>query len=1597
MRRHALIIALTLSACGHSLDGPTPAATKVVALVGGDELPPIVCNDPNQTPAVQARLKVTGTAFAPLVEAALKSAHAVLPRITLIDEAGGRHVVPDDSANPDASRVDWVSSTEMQFDFVPGDYAEGLPEGIYDVEIANYQNEGATAPGGQIALLENALAVVPPPVVTATVPDLICTEEADNTIVLSSVRETGARWSGGFLQVGDALPTITVSKGDTTKTYAAVSPLADCEDVGTLAGNDITLQFCQTLSFVVPKADLPPSVDRADPAYTDPVTYAVTVTNPEPAACTSTPSEAVDLTVVPPPSVDTVVPDLICTDEGANTITVNGVDFLSVSDGTTVTLPTVHVGNIDYPTETIDGCDDPLGDPITGPNNPVRRCKTLTIIVPTGAFVPSNNEVTVTNPAPAACTSNTPVNLTVVPPPDLDTIHPAYLCSASGATVLVITATLTNGYGGFLAINATGTVDCTASPAGSCPTLNFDGVPAAFGPDSLGGCDVLPGPPSLTESVQQCTTLTFTLPQGFTPAPYSVTVTNPQAPGSSVPDLCTSDALMLTVADETQPAITALLPDDSACPGLVPAQLTLMGTGFLVVNSVGPTVTFGGNAATVVGAPSGCSALVGPPDIDETVDTCTSITIDVPNFASLAAGTYNVVVTNPAIPSANCLGLASAPFPFVVVDPPTVTSIVPDRVCEDLPMTYTVNGTNFTLQTTVTLTDGVTTYTGTVNPASAIPNQLTVDFGALLNPGTYDLTVSNGPGCEDTLVAALIVEPTPFVFFVDPPIVFNGISTQVTIYVTNINCLQPGDPGYTGVPLTDCIGSISIAPTGGGTPIDLTASASYDLSRPNRVQAAVPSLALGGPAAGSYDVLLTDGLGCVAAPLTGGLNVTDNVAINLTSIDPTFGQTATNTPVAINTDGFGGTSFLATPRVYLNPTGGGTTAAAVSAVAWVNANQVTGIAPAGPPPLPPGDYDVIVVNPDTGVGLPAVGVSSQPIVGSGTTPFTFKVTAAPPPTISSLTPGSIPASTGQVVQVVGDHFDNPCPGTCPGVVLTCRDPAGVITVLSGGTPQLSVDSSTQTTINITVDGTALVAGTVCLVRVTNADGSFGDFSALGVTTPAGNITDFGAGTAMNTARRAPAVVAGRVTNAARFLYAIGGDDGTTAGAYDTFEAASVSTLGVLSAWRTLPGTLPAPRTLAGAAALDHAGRRFVYVVGGDEGAGAVDTVIRAEVLDPTRTPEIVNLDFTPDTAVAFVGPGVLPGNWNYKVAATFDPADPENPGGESLPGDVQPVTVPASPSVDVTIEWTSVPNATGYRIYRSPMPNQGTGTELLLATVVGGGTTSYVDTGTDNSGATETPHRIGDLGNWAAVGNLNTPREGAGVAIATDPDTADAFFLYAVGGLDDTGTVLDSYEYAAITVNPADGTQAVGAFAEDATNVLATPRWQLSANAVDHAAASRVAAPDTWIYAGDGCTTAAPCNATSDVDAALVLGDGSLVQADRTTPGWTAVDTNTPTRAGYGNVGANNRLFTFGGVNGAPANNSRSAEICDPSIGACGGNGPPDLVNWNADPANMVCARYLMGSALESATIFLVGGAADTAATPACGTNPTATTEGTAW
>ncbi len=957
----------------------------------------------------------------------------------------------------------------------------------------------------------------------------------------------------------------------------------------------------------------------------------------------------------------------------------------------------------------------------------------------------------------------------------------------------------------------------------------------------------------------------------------------------------TDGCLMTCVAyDWCADFVLAGLRPAIACRHAVPDSLVVEGSGFVVVGGVSPLVTLDGEAVAAFDF-AGCTPLDGL-----YVDALQCDSLRLPTPAALPEGLYEVRVTLPVTQA------CSAALLFAVAPPPTLESVSPVRVCEG-GADFRLQGTGFAPTTEVRFGSAAPSVVRYVSAEA-----LDVHFDDL-RPGTYDITVSNGADCQATLTAAITVLPNPRVYFVDPPVVYNALNVQVTLFVSGIN---GGNVAFVGA-----------RPSGTALPFE-PLPFTYDPGHGNRVQAVFP----GGADPGDFDVRIEDAETC-AAELDEALFVTDRLVLALDHIDPPFGWTARRTGVtlfALDPPPAGQTGFVSLPRVYLNPEapGPGTLAAALTSVGFIDGRKLTALVPPG---LDPSAYDVIVVNPGGEVGVLTGG---------------FVVTADEPPVVVSATPGSIPASADQAIGLDGTGFSEPL------VSLECRDPAG-----GASSYALPVTTWNDTRIETVVAGDQLSAGTVCVFRVTNPDGSYGEFSALGVTTPAENIAESVLSPAATVvARRASAAVFGKATPAAMFLYVLGGDNGSPAGALASIEAAPVDRFGELAPFRVLPRELPGARAFLGAVALGRA----LFVVGGRDGAAARDTVWRAQILDPADAPDIVDLSLE-------LGPaGLSPGIYYYRVSALLGPDHADNPGGETLPSDPLPVRVPPGlpePLV-ATLYWSAVPGAASYRIYRSPEPGLPAGNEALID-VVPATAPQYADLGVPADPA-ERPLHVGDLGVFQPLPALPVPREGHGLALAFDPSAADRAYLYALAGRDAAGTALASYAYLALDV--ATAAPAAAAW-QSGGATLATARTNVAAFVVDRTVTARVTPGDTWIYVGGGLE-AAGGDTVTDVDAARVLAGGELTA-------FSAVDNfGGGGFAGYGYAAAANQLFVFGGQGGAPSTGVHSAQIC--GIGySCSGGGPdpPDLRNWNNQGWGLQQPRVFMGSTLGAAHIFLVGGA----------------------
>ncbi len=740
---------------------------------------------------------------------------------------------------------------------------------------------------------------------------------------------------------------------------------------------------------------------------------------------------------------------------------------------------------------------------------------------------------------------------------------------------------------------------------------------------------------------------------------------------------------------------------------------------------------------------------------------------------------------------AACSSSSKAP-----VSQPTLASVTPATTCSGGAV-LSLTGTEFQAGASVTL-DAVAARSVSVPSATSA----TASFApGLPVGGPYDVVFTKRDGGSATKAGAVRVVPDLQVFYVDPPMVYDGISVQATVYGTGF---------------TPPVQSVTATSTGGSATALVF---SYDPARPNQVQVTVPQ----GMAAGTYAVDVRDASGC-AGHLAAAFQVTATASLVLGPLDPAFGWSGADTAVTVSASAPG---FVPVPRLYLNPStpGPGTVAAALGAVAYDSATALSAVVPSG---LPAGSYDLIAVNPDGTVGVLASA---------------FQVTSLPPPAITSLSPGTLPTGSLQPFTVLGADFRTPA------VALSCVDVTGAPVAA----PAVTVATFTATSISASVNAPSGVAA--CAVRVTDGDDlSYADFSALAFTNPAQNLAIPRSGPNLAVARRAPVALGGDATAAARFLHVAGGDDGTGA-AYDTVESAPLDPFGVPAPFATQRTRLVQARAFAGGALIG----RFLYLAGGSAFGTPLATVERAYVLDPAQRGQVTDLFLQLDPGSA----GLAPGVWYYRVAAVMGAADAFNPGGENLPSDSFPVRLPdlGGKRFDVTVSWKAVAGAARYRVYRSPSAGAPAGSEQVVAEVAA---TSYLDGGGAPISA-DTPLPVGSLGSWTTLAaSLSVPREGPGVSWAVDPSDPGTAYLYVIGGRLSPTVASSSYEYLPITLG-SDGSQTPApAGFTPGTAQLTTPRWQLGATQATAQLSSFVPAGTTYVYALSGVAASGTVVAEAD-------------------------------------------------------------------------------------------------------------------------------------
>ncbi|MEE8410206.1 MAG: hypothetical protein V3T05_11415, partial [Myxococcota bacterium] len=652
-----------------------------------------------------------------------------------------------------------------------------------------------------------------------------------------------------------------------------------------------------------------------------------------------------------------------------------------------------------------------------------------------------------------------------------------------------------------------------------------------------------------------------------------------------------------------------------------------------------------------------------------------------------------------------------------------------------------------------------------------------------------DLVIGNVDGCETTIRDAVTINPGPLALSIDPPVIYDGFDNTLKVYVANFPAGGPVTRVELVPPAPD--GNLLLCEDGNIDPAvpDCTdivgggRSGTFNVNLP----AGTLSLLTGPPTEATFNLKIDTTASCDAL-LVDGLRVVSVPEVATMELSPAFGKVGERTALTVTMTAPVGGLFVSTPRVYLtNVTSGGP----LASVAFVDAESLTVVVPdtftlsCGTDCFE--DFDLTAVNP-----------TGELFIQSGA----FRLSTFPPPRIDNITPGQLPGSAESQVQVTGEFFSN-TPSDPTAELVSCRD-FGTGAPVADQTITLTFIDAQNLTLDIPVVGN----DTVCLVKITNGqDDAFDRFSALVFGNSSGNIpAPQTSPQSLMTARRAHGAAVVGATRAARYLYVVGGDDGTAAGALSSVEVAPLALTGeVAQPFKNTRYGLAAPRTHLG---LVRAGR-VLYAIGGSNDQGlAVATVERAVVLDPTEVLSLTidDFDFGADEGA---NKGLDGGAWIYQTAIVFADNDPINPCGESLPS--EPFLLINIPDVTVglvlTLAWSEPDTVgtltnrviAGYRVYRTPSADGSLNEITFLNYVDGAANTTYFDDGkpvtapASVTGCTpETdlkPMALGETSKWVSAGvpQLSSARKGAGIRSVRDK-TTNKIFLYAVSGLDDQAT-----------------------------------------------------------------------------------------------------------------------------------------------------------------------------------------------------------------
>lgn len=683
-------------------------------------------------------------------------------------------------------------------------------------------------------------------------------------------------------------------------------------------------------------------------------------------------------------------------------------------------------------------------------------------------------------------------------PPTITSVSPA-TGPAAGGTVVTITGTgfaagATVSFDGVAATNVTvsnATTIVATTPAGdpgpaTLVVTNLDGLGASLG----GAFTYLQAAPTVSGANPS---------SGSTLGGTSVTITGTgfqsgavvRFGGTAATNVVVTSATTLTATTPAHApgAVTVQVVNTDGQSGSLASAFTYLAASPPVVGGVSPTsgTTGGGTTVTITGTGFASGATVRFGNASATAVTVLSST-QLTAITPAGSGTVDVRVTNPD----GQVGQLNDAYTYISTPAPTLTSVSPNTGIRTGGTSVTLTGSGFL--------PGAVARFGSTNATSTVvlsPTQIIATTPSVGSTGVVAVTVTNTDGKAATLSNAFTFTTSMFVTAVSPSSGTTGGGTPVTITgngfvpgatvrfgTSNATSVVAGGNLITAVTPARSAGTVTVQVINpGGESASLANAFTYVTTASPTVAAVTPSA---GPLGGGNTVTVTGTNFNPGATVLFGSRAATGVIVStstqLTAIVPAGASLGSVSVTVRNTDGRDGTKS--------------------NAYAYVTAPTLTSVSPSVGTTLGGTEVTLTGTNFATGMvvifgGTPATNVTvtsstSAKVTTAANAAGTVSVivqtpsgqaflanafTYRQPAVVSSVSPGTGPASGGTLVTIIGSGFTSGSTVTIGGASatnVTVVSPS-VITAVTPARPAGSA------TVEVRSSDGVLATGTVTFV------------------------------------------------------------------------------------------------------------------------------------------------------------------------------------------------------------------------------------------------------------------------------------------------------------------------------------------------------------------------------------------------------------------------------------------------------------------------------------------------------------------------------------